>query len=146
VIRLKGAAEFKSALLGTISAEQAATRAAVAEAAHLIERTAKEKLAEKSHPPGTRTPSAPGEPPALVTGNLRRSISVFGPDPTTVGGFPGWTARIGPTAVYGRVQELGGDAGRAMLPPRPYMQPAYDEVHPLLRGIFVKHWRGPLKL
>ncbi len=146
MIKLEGVGEFKAALLGTISAEQAATRRATATAAHLIERTAKEKLAEKSHERGTPTPSAPGEPPALVTGNLRRSITVVGPDPESVGGYPGWKAQIGPTAIYGRVQELGGETGRGLLPPRPYLTPAYDEVHPKLRGIFMAEWRKPLML
>ena len=146
MIRLEGVAEFKAALLGTISAEQAATRKATADGAHLIEKAAKEKLGETSHERGTPTPSAPGDPPSLITGNLRRSITVNGPNATQVGGFPGWRAEIGPTAVYGRVQELGGWAGHANLPPRPYMQPAYDDVKPQLQGIFTKAWRGPLML
>lgn len=102
-----------------------ATRLAIAKALHMFERRAKENLARKSHQAGTPTPSAPGEPPALVTGNLRRSITVTGP---TKIGPDTWKGEVGPTAVYGRVQELGGVTGRGVLPARPYMQPAYDEL------------------
>lgn len=146
MIRLTGATEFKSALLGTIAKEQVATRAAVSEAAHLIEKTAKQKLGLTSHERGTPTPSSPGEPPSLVSGNLRRSVKVDTILPAMVNGHPGWKTQIGPTAVYGRIQELGGDTGYSSLPPRPYLKPAYDEVHPLLKDIFKKHWRGPLML
>ncbi len=146
MIKLEGAAELKSTLLGTISAQQAATRQATATAAHLIERTAKEKLATTSHAAGTPTPSAPGEPPSLVTGNLRRSVRVVGPESTMLGGFQGWKAQIGPTAVYGRIQELGGPTLHGMLPARPYLEPSYLEVKPKLRPIFEAAWRKPLML
>jgi phage gpG-like protein len=58
-----------------------------------------------------------------VTGTLRRSITVKGPHPLGLGR---WEAQIGPTAVYGRIQELGGVTGRGgatVLPARPYVAP-----------------------
>lgn len=41
-----------------------------------------------------------------MPGDLRRSIQVDGPTPV---GAHGWEARVGPTTVYGRQRELGGD-------------------------------------
>lgn len=101
-------------------------------------------LSLTSHPPGTRTPSRPGEPPALITGNLRRSVTHSPPAET--GAFT-FTCLVGPVAVYARIQEYGGVihpgssgylANRVTgqffvtpysrrqyvrLPPRPYMRP-----------------------
>jgi hypothetical protein len=82
------------------------------------------ELTRKTHPPGTPTPSMPGEPPALVTGHLRRSAQ----DrlPVRIGRAI-WEGALRMTAVYARIQELGGRAGRnhaAHLPPRPHVAPA----------------------
>jgi hypothetical protein len=125
MIVLKGLVEAEAALVHKAAAMNAAVRSVVAKSAHLVERKAKEKLTTSSHEPGTPTPSAPGEPPSLVTGNLRRSITVTGP--TQVGPMT-WKAEIGPTAIYGRAQELGYEPRN--LPPRPYMEPALDEALP----------------
>lgn len=157
MIRLEGVGEFKAALLETISKEQAATRGAVAKAAHLIERRAKELLSVSGRGDQGRdskgrftsrggSPSAPGEPPHLQSGTLRRSVTVDGPTPEMFGGYRGWKAQVGPTAVYGRVQELGGQTGWGVLPPRPYMTPAYDDVKPLLLPLFRDAWRDALML
>jgi phage gpG-like protein len=85
------------------------------------ERAIKQELGVSSHPPGTRTPSPPGMPPSLVTGQLRRSVRQTRLYQTGAGQ---WTAHVAPTTVYGRIQELGGRAGwhhRSRLPPRPYV-------------------------
>lgn len=119
---IKGLVEAKAALDKKAVAMNAAVRGAVAKGAHMIEKAAKDKLTESSHPPGTPTPAGPGDPPSLVTGNLRRSITVTGP--TQVGPMT-WMAQVGPTAIYGRAQELGYEPRN--LPARPYMQPAFDE-------------------
>jgi phage gpG-like protein len=157
MIRLEGVGEFKAAVEETIAKEQAATRRAVSQGAHLIERKAKELLsisgagAQSRDSKGRFTarqgsPSAPGDPPHLQSGNLRRSITVDGPNEAMFRGYPGWQAEIGPTAIYGRIQELGGITWHAILPARPYMTPAYDDVKPLLRPIFVRAWRDALML
>ena len=125
MIILRGVDRFIGAVDEKVAQMRHATRMATAKALHLIERKAKQKLTTFSHERGTPTPSGPGEPPALVTGNLRRSITVTGPEPLTPGS---WRGQVGPTAIYGRVQELGGPTGRGVLPARPYMQPSYDEV------------------
>lgn len=117
---------------------------ATAQASHLLERQIKTTLKTSSHPRGTPTPSAPGEPPSLVTGTLRRSITVKGPTPL---GRGRWEAQIGPTAVYGRIQELGGVTGRgAVLPARPYVQPSYEHLAATgaLANLYHSAWRAAL--
>jgi phage gpG-like protein len=135
---LLGVSEFKAAIDGHIARQLAATRVAVGKGAHLIEEKAKLELSTSSHPRGTPTPSRPGEPPSLVSGTLRRSVRVQGPtniDATS------YTASVGPTAIYGRIQELGGEAGRwSYLPPRPYMAPGITKAGPELQAIFRDAW------
>ncbi len=125
---LLGVPEFERALAGMVAAADRASREAVAKGAHLIEAETKRNLALTSHRKGTPTPSPPGQPPSLVTGQLRRSIQVKGPVSL---GSGTWQASVGPTAVYGRIQELGGvtgRGGRSYLPPRPYLGPALDSL------------------
>lgn len=91
----------------------AAAMAAVAMAA--VQR----ELGRTSHDPGTLTPSQPGEPPSLITGQLRRSVIMKPKGPGHV--------QVGATTVYARIQELGGWTGRGhatYLPPRPYLKAA----------------------
>lgn len=139
---LLGAAEFKSILSRSIGAQQVASRTALGKAAHLVERETKALLSETSHERGTPTPSLEGQPPSLASGNLRRSITVTGP--ATVGPAM-WEARVGPTAVYGRIQELGGWTGHSShLPPRPYLAPALEGSRAEIRNIFREAWRKAL--
>lgn len=142
-IILQGIGEFTAALTAVQAKQVAATGAATGKALHLIERRAKEKLAETSHKRGTPTPSAPGDPPSLVSGALRRSIQVEGPAPT---GPISWEGRVGPTIEYGRIQELGGQAGHATLPARPYLSPAFDDVMPEIAEIYAEAWASALGL
>lgn len=143
MITLAGVAEFRKALDEIVARASAASRMAVTTGGHLIEAEAKRQLGLKSHVAGTPTPSAPGEPPALVTGTLRRSIRVTAPEAK---GPTGWTISVGPSAVYGRIQELGGDTGRGgatHLPPRPYMDPALAKVlaDGTLAACYATAWR-----
>jgi phage gpG-like protein len=129
-----------AALRALVEQRVQATRKALAKSAHLVERHAKVLLSLSSHPKGTPTPSRPGQPPSLVTGTLKRSVKVRGPRRTS----SGFEAVIGPTAVYGRIQELGGLAGRGLrsrLPARPYMRPAMRQSIPGIRAIFGSEWR-----
>lgn len=137
MIVLRGVDIFKGAVDTKVAQMRAATRAATAKALHLIERRAKQKLGLRSHQRGTPTPSGPGEPPALITGNLRRSIAVTGPAPITANA---WRGKVGPTAVYGRVQELGGPTGRGVLPARPYLHPSYEELREEIHALFRAAW------
>jgi phage gpG-like protein len=96
---------------------------AAAAMAAVVMRAVQEELGKTSHDPGTATPSQPGEPPSLITGQLRRSVIMK----TKGRGH----IQVGATAVYARIQELGGDAGRghrSHLPPRPYLAPAVKRL------------------
>lgn len=91
----------------------------------------------KSHPKGTDTPSAPGEPPAIVTGTLRRSITSS--RPRIRGGHA--VGEVYPSVVYGRIQELGGTAGRgAVLPARPYAGPGLEQSKERIGSIALEEW------
>jgi hypothetical protein len=141
MIILHGVGQAIAAIDAKVAAMHAATRAATAKALHVIERSAKQKLTTSTHELGTPTPSAPGEPPSLVTGNLRRSITVTGPDPAGPGM---WKGSVGPTAIYGRIQELGGITRGRTLPARPYMEPALHDVLDEIERIFAEAWTGAI--
>ena len=99
-------------------------------------------LRRYTHPPQTKTPSPPGQPPALVTGTLRRSVRV-----DLARGLVVAAARVAPHTVYARIQELGGHiypvrakylrwtedgvvhfSKHVYLPARPYMAPALADT------------------
>jgi phage gpG-like protein len=85
----------------------------------VVMREVQAQLGLSDHGRGTPTPSSPGEPPSLITGQLRRSVIMVPKGPGHV--------RVGATTVYARIQEFGGDAGKdhaSHLPPRPYLKPA----------------------
>lgn len=143
MIVLEGVPEFNRALESLVARMSAASRKAATTGGHLIEAGAKKNLGLRAHARGTPTPSPPGSPPALITGTLRRSIRVTAAEPVSI---TGWTVSVGPTVVYGRIQELGGDAGRGgsvHLPPRPYLEPALQEVvdSGALWGCYAAAWR-----
>jgi len=136
---VKGLREAIAALEEKNAQIDAATKLATAKVLHLIEKRTKDKLGQRSHQRGTPTPSGPGEPPALITGNLWRSISVFGPDAVGAGA---WRGAVGPTAIYGRVQELGG--GPRNLPARPSLTPSYEELRLDIPAIYREAWTAAI--
>ena len=99
--------------------------------------------------------------PVGVTGNstnapgdLRRSIVVEGP----AGGDGIYSGKVGPTVIYGRQRELGGDIypvhARALVftkfgtvytvqrvyqKPEPFLKPAYDEHLEDLEALAYEH-------
>jgi hypothetical protein len=79
-----------------LAAEQG--RSANHDGAESIQRVSRQLL-DRWHPPFTATPSAPGEPPASISGTLAASFIVTDDADSS---------EIGPTTVYGREQELGG--------------------------------------
>ena len=85
-----------------------------------------------AHKPGEPTTSPPGSPPDVVTGTLRRSVVSTRP---VRRGFEA-SGSVYPSAVYSRIQELGGGA----LPARPYVQPGYDESMDDVRRIAFEEW------
>jgi hypothetical protein len=137
-VKLVGVREFELAIEGRIRAVVDATRSGITESLHLVEREAKLNLRTSSHRPGEPTPSEPGDPPSKVTGQLARSVRVEAARQL----YPGrWVGRVGPTIIYGRIQELGGQTGRAgatTLPARPYLTPAYARVVPIRFAVIMR--------
>ena len=120
-------------------AVEAAPRAALAAMAHTAVAMVQLELTKTgSHPKGAQAAPAPA-PPSVVSGSLRRSIIATPPVPLGAGRF---SSSVGPTIVYGRIQEFGGlilpvharmlhwkDAGggdhfakSVTLPARPYLR------------------------
>ena len=129
-----------------------ASKDASVEAAHAIQDEAQQYLTAKQHPPHTKTPSFPGEPPAAISTDL--AVSVWVDDNPAEG-----QAEVGPTTDYGRIQELGGhmsghpymrwvEDGRVHysaghdLPPRPYLLPATERLIDTgeITAIYYDHW------
>lgn len=124
-------------------AETEAPLAAVRALSQGGETAVKVKLTSSTHSAGTPTPSAPGEPPSLVSGDLRRNAK-RSPAVATVPGCA--TCALGFTLVYAAVHEFGpvtitshgsyplrnratGQVfGRQVtIPRRPYVAPAIAE-------------------
>lgn len=135
---LLGLSAFERALADWTAKKLAAASVGVELSAEKLQEETRRLLNQKSHAKGTQTPSAPGEPPARISGDLSESVTIQGPHPTA----GGYEARVGPTTRYGRIQELGGTAGNgATLPARPYLAPALDNVRPDIALIFYIAWQ-----
>ncbi len=82
-----------------------------------------------------------GQPPMNRTGNLRRSITG---EKRRVG-FAKYTAIVGPTIIYGRAVELGGEfsppswKGTTAVKGFPYMSPAFRKFQVIAPRIVAKH-------
>jgi len=74
---------------------------------------------------GVHRASAPGDPPAPDTTNLRRTIQLARPQRAIRGVAKGWS--LGIAAVYARALEFGY---RRLLP-RPYVRPVLDKMRTL---------------
>lgn len=75
------------------------------------------------HPPGTPTPSPPGEPPAQVSTKLRTTVMRSSAVPV---GFAKYSVSVFPTMGYARAQEKGRSEIR--LPARPFVAPTRQRV------------------
>jgi phage gpG-like protein len=84
---------------------EAPVRAAYAMARAYHKELSDVTLVRSSHARGTPTPAAPGEPPALISGGLKRSLRLY---PAVMVGFANATAKVRPLIIYARIQELGG--------------------------------------
>jgi hypothetical protein len=130
---------WKAAMRVKNTAVTKATRTATRQGRTHLERAYKMALRRRSHKRGTPTPSPAGEPPAKISGHLARMVKGRGPRMVRRGV---WMAEIGPTAVYSRIQELGGWTGRGHrthLPPRPYIKPTTEAEK---RAVFEYYRRG----
>lgn len=127
------------------------TREALGAAAAAVERAAKENLARAgTHQRGTKSPATPGGPPALVSGTLRRSVTHT---PVTRVNVGIWETRVGTGAgfypPYGKNRSTSSRYGAALETGLrngaryPWLEPAFRQVMPQLRGIsmdFFGHW------
>lgn len=111
-------------------------RIAIGAIADAVVRAAKEDLALNTHTYKTKTTATPGGPPALVSGNLRRSVVRT---PVTLGSL-GWETTVGvaagfyplygdkrgktPSSKYGLYLETGLRNGSKY----PWLLPAYERV------------------
>lgn len=114
----------------------------------VFEERAWSNLSRYSHSRGTPTPSPPGQPPAYISGTLRSSFETTPPVPSGAGE---WSAVVGPTTVYARIQEEGGMAGRghrSRIPKRPYLRPAVDDLlkDRALVDVFERAWAAALRI
>lgn len=92
----------------------------------MIAREEKSLLRRRSHLPGTPTPSAPGQPPAMISGHLSGSWVTRSTRRIRAHVVHG---EAGPSAVQARIQQYGGVTGaghRTRLPARPYLSVAID--------------------
>lgn len=122
----------------------AATDHAVDDGLALIQRRAQQNLTRYTHPRRTPTPSPPGEPPALIGGALRRSMVAR----RTLHGPQLYSGGVGPTIIYGPIQERGGVTGRGhhtVLPARPFLAPAAADMTPEIRKLFAEAWSAAIE-
>lgn len=101
-------------------------RRAIGKSCEVVATAAKRNLSVSPEFPGQ--PSAPGDPPHKQSGLLRAETQYAIED-------DGLSGKVGPLdeLAYGRIQELGGDTGQSVLPPRPFLQPALESSAPRIR-------------
>lgn len=139
--RLLGLGEFKAGIDKLLVQMEAATSEAVVLAAHEVEAAAKiEATGAARWRNGKNFPRDGG--PGVVTGTLRRSITVLGPMRIGLGSF---RALVGPTVVYGRAVELGLARWRHQ-GGYPYMRPGLEKalagrVPAIFRNRWAAAWR-----
>jgi len=128
-----------------IESGNVAIRNGVARVCTAVQREARSRLAESSHPYGEPTTAAPGGPPALVSGTLRRSV--IHTEPRLAGPMT-WEARVGlaagmfppyghdrtPSSKYGLYLETGLRNGTTY----PWFIPAWQDV---MRSEAPRIWR-----
>lgn len=112
------------------------------DAAEFIKELVQAKLALFPHPRSEPTETAPFVgPPGLITSHLHDSVTI---ERTALVDF----VKVYPTAVYSRIQEIGGWAGTdrmTFIPPRPYFLNTVKELDTSGPGgiehIYYDHWR-----
>ena len=133
---------FSLQMIRTAAAIQVATR----KSGDVVKQNAQTVLsAHGSHLPGTKTPSNPGNPPAMISGQLLDSVEA---GPVIRKGFKTYTVAISPNTVYARIQELGGLSGRnlaTLTPARPYMRPTAETSRMDIAMIFARELVGSLR-
>ena len=154
-----GISEAIAALRAWGDREEAATVVGVGDAGSHYKRMAIGAF-QGAHAPGF--PHDGGERPNRASGHLQESIT---PSPIAMTGRGRYEILVGPTAIYGRIIELGGhitpqDApilswfspwlGRQVskhsvtLDGWPYMKPALNAFIPRMTSIFEDQWEGAI--
>jgi phage gpG-like protein len=146
--RTEGTREWGAALHLMTRRVEVATHQATRRVGHTVERAVKLYLRTYTHPAGTPTPAPPGGPPALVSGDLMRSVRST---PVTLRRRGVYEVAVGPTRIapYLRIQERGGRAGRnhsVRLPARPYQKPTTRRQLATIKAICKQHWREATRL
>jgi HK97 gp10 family phage protein len=135
-VEVTGADDAARALRGLIERTGSATEAALKEGASTVQDQIQANLIRRFYPPA----SPPGQPPASRTGLLFDRV-LRRIDGEVAAGI--YQARVYPSTVYARIQELGGIAGRghrSHLPPRPYVRPAVEAVRDRVLEAFIAEW------
>ncbi len=101
---------------------------------HAVETLSGSRSGKTYKVPGTQTTytaSAPGEPPAVQTGELSQSIAteVEGEGRDIVG-------RVGTDKKQGLMTEFG----TKNMAPRPWLRPSFERQESKVREIFIKQW------
>ncbi len=154
-VRVDGADAWSNAARALYARAQRETDTLVDKSLNIIQVEAQRRLSQRTHPAGTRTTSAPGEPPALITGGLRRSFR----QRRTRRGPALFEGRIGPTAIQSRAQEFGATiypkrglflawrdndgwhrARSVTLPARPFFTPSVKAAVPKIRDLVKATW------
>lgn len=84
--------------------------------------------------PGTQrdyTASAPGEPPASRTGELRQSVTT-----EVEGSGRGVIGHVGTSKKYGAQLEFG----TRNMAPRPWLRPTFEKMTGKIKDIFMRQW------
>lgn len=139
-VHFEGQDDVHRAILERIARKAEETPDAINAILRLVAAQQRTLLTAGSHPPGTKTGSPPGSPPWRITGHFMDSVTVQRARP--VGAWR-WEGKVGATAVYSRIQELGGWTGRGHrthLPARPSLRPAWDLVRPTVSRTFRATW------
>ncbi len=139
-VEVTGVDKVILSLAGMVAQVTARTPVIINDVLARTERQQRTMLSLGWHPRGTKTGSAPGTPPWRISGDLSRSVTV---DKAKAHGADKFEGAVGPTAIYARIQELGGVTGagrRTHLPPRPSLQPAWEIVRLRFRDQFVAGW------
>jgi hypothetical protein len=125
MLKVSGLSQLRTRVAEVPARLDEATRAAATAGAQLIGVETQRLLSLRSHPRGTPTPSPPGAPPARISGDLRDSVHTG----VAQGGSGTYRATVQSGLAYSWVQEHGGRVGRgSVLPPRPYIKSARDNV------------------
>lgn len=140
MVKFTGGPELRAALLALGARTSDNTLDAIEQGAIALRDRIQENLAQRFYPPS----SPPGEPPASRTGYLFEQVlwRVAEISDARV------QARVYPSTVYARIQELGGITGagyRTHLPPRPYVRPAIEEISPQVQSLLTRAWAEAMR-